>query len=77
MKSLFFYKRNYKNKRVIDFEIFEVLWGWVKMIIRFSVLYLGNYYKLYKNDYKIKFICLNFLMSLVLNEIKYNIFWIL
>jgi len=44
------------------------------MTTRFPVLFLGNHYKLYKNDYKIKFICLDSLMSLVSNEIKYNTF---
>jgi len=47
------------------------------MTAGFPVLFLENHYKLYKNDYKIKFICLDSLMSLVSNEIKYNTFGIL
>ena len=75
--SLVFYKRNRVSKGIFDNEIFKVVWDGVRMISKFFVLFLENYYKLYKNGYKIKFICLDFLMSLVSNEIKYNIFWIL
>ena len=72
--SLVSYKRNFVSKIIADNEIFEVAWARVKMTLRSPVLYLENHCKLYNDCYKIKFICLDSLMSLVSNEIKYNTF---
>ena len=75
--SLVSYKRNRVSKGISDNEIFKVVWDGVRMTPKSPVLFLENHYKLYKNGYKIKFICLDSLMSLVSNEINENIFWIL
>ena len=75
--SLVSYKRNRVSKGISDNEIFKVVWDGVGMTPKSPVLFLENHYKLYKNGYKIKFIFLDSLMSLVSNEIKYNTFWIL
>ena len=75
--SLVSYKRNHVSKRISDNEIFEVEWDRVKMTLKSPVLYLENHCKLYNDDYKIKFIFLDSLMSLVSNEVNNNIFRIL
>ena len=75
--SLVSYKRNFVSKIIANNEIFEVAWNKVKMTSRSPVLFSENHYKWYKNGYKIKFIFLDSLMSLVSNEINDNIFWIL
>ena len=72
--SLVSYKRDRGSKEISYKEIFKVVWDSVRMTPKSPVLFLENHYKLYKNGYKIKFKCLDSLMSIVSNEIKYNTF---
>ena len=68
--SLVSYERDRVNKESSYKEIFKVVWDSVRMTSKSPVLSLENHHNLYKNGYKIKFIFLDSLMSLVSNEIK-------
>ena len=68
--SLVSYKRDRVSKEIAYKEIFKVVRDCVRMTPKSLVLFLENHYNSYKNGYKIKFICLDSLMSLTSNEIK-------
>ena len=74
---LFSYERNRISKRVVFLEISEFYWNRAGLISGSPVLTLENHQKLYKNNYGVKFIFLDSLLTLFLIETSETIFKIL
>ncbi len=72
--SLLLYESSGKSKRIIYLGIFEFYWDRVGLISKSPVPTLENHQKLYKNNYGMKFISLDSLLSLFVIETNETIF---